>query len=213
MPVLTRPMITRSVPKPLAAALACVLFGALPAAAQQPPPSRIRGTIESVDGAVLTVKSRDGAELKLVMPDKVSVSGIVKISLSDIKAGSYIGVTGLPQADGSQKAVEIHLFPEAMRGTGEGSRPWDLRPNSSMTNAAVDQMVSAADGNKLTLKYKGGEKVIVVTPDTPIVTYAPGDKSELKPGAKIIAFATRKDDGSYDAPRISVGRDGLTPPM
>lgn len=184
-----------------------------PAPAQQPQPSRIRATIDSVDGNTLAVTARDGTHLTLRTPDNVQVSGIVKIALSDIKAGDYIGVAAMPQADGSQKALSVHLFPEAMRGTAEGFRPWDLRPNSTMTNATVDQTVESNDGQRLTLKYKDGEKIVMVTPETPIVTYVPGDRADLKAGAKIIALATRNEDGSLTAPRISVGKDGLTPPM
>lgn len=197
-----------------AAAVALTVLPALrPAPAQQPQPTRIRATIDSVDGTTLAVTSRDGAHLTLRTPDNLQVSGLVRIALSDIKPGAYIGVAAMPQADGSQKALSVHLFPEAMRGTGEGFRPWDLRPNSTMTNATVDQTVESNDGHQLTLKYKGGEKVVIVTPETPIVTYVPGDRADLKAGAKIIAFATRNEDGSLTAPRISVGKDGLTPPM
>jgi hypothetical protein len=163
---------------------------------------------------VLTVKSRDGADLKVKMADNVVVRGIVKFPLKDIKAGDFIGVTGMPQADGSQKAVEIHVFPEAMRGTGEGHRPWDLQANSTMTNANVEVAVTNVSGPEFTLKYKDGEKKIVVPSDVPVVTYVPGDKAELKPGAKIfIGAATKKDDGTLEAAQISVGRDGITPPM
>jgi hypothetical protein len=182
--------------------------------AQQPQTVRVRGTVEAVDGPMITVKSRDGQAYKVKLTDNAVVRGIVKAPLSDIKANSFIGVTGMPQADGSQKAVEIHIFPEAMRGTGEGHRPWDLVPNSTMTNATVAQMVKGVSGDEITLKYKDGEKKIAVAPDTVIVTYVPGDKSELKPGAKIfIAFANKKDDGTLEAPAVSVGRDGITPPM
>jgi hypothetical protein len=192
---------------------ALTLFGSV-AWAQQPPTVRIRGTIEAVDGAMLTVKSREGTDVKVRMTDNVTVTGVTKIAKSDIKAGSYIGVTGMPQADGSQKAVAIHVFPEAMRGTGEGSRPWDLRPNSTMTNATVDQKVETNDGDTIVVKYKDGEKKVLVSPDTPIVTFVAGDKSELKPGAKIIIFgATKKEDGSLEANRVNVGLDGITPPM
>jgi hypothetical protein len=175
----------------------------------------VRGTIEGVDGPMLTVKSRDGqTTYKVKMADNVAVRGIVKAPLSDIKQNSFIGVTGMPQADGSQKAVEIHIFPEAMRGTGEGHRPWDLMPNSTMTNATVAQMVKGVQGDEITLKYKDGEKKIVVAPNTTIVTYVPADKSELKPGAKIfIAAANKKEDGTLEAAAISIGRDGITPPM
>ncbi|WP_441276452.1 hypothetical protein AB7783_00155 [Tardiphaga sp. 172_B4_N1_3] len=184
------------------------------ASAQQPQPLRIRGAIEAVDGAVLTIKTREGDERKVKMTDNVTVTGIARTTMAEVKPGSYIGVTGMPQADGSQKAIAIHIFPEAMRGTGEGSRPWDLRPNSSMTNATVDQKVQASDGQTVTVKYKDGEKKVTVTPDTPIVTFVPGNKDELKPGAKIIIMgATKKDDGTFETARVNVGLDGLTPPM
>ena len=182
--------------------------------AQQPQTVRVRGTVEAADGPMITVKSRDGQSYKIKLTDNAVVRGIVKAPLSDIKANSFIGVTGMPQADGSQKAVEIHIFPEAMRGTGEGHRPWDLVPSSTMTNATVAQMVKGVSGDEITLKYKDGEKKIVVAPDTVIVTYVPGDRSELKPGAKIfIAAANKKDDGTLEASAVSVGRDGVAPPM
>ena len=182
--------------------------------AQQPQTVRVRGTVEAADGPMITVKSRDGQNYKIKLTDNAVVRGIVKAPLSDIKANSFIGVTGMPQADGSQKAMEIHIFPEAMRGTGEGHRPWDLVPSSTMTNATVAQMVKGVSGDEITLKYKDGEKKIVVAPDTVIVTYLPGDRSELKPGAKIfIAAANKKDDGTLEASAVSVGRDGVVPPM
>jgi hypothetical protein len=183
--------------------------------AQQPQTVRVRGTVEAADGPMLTVKSRDGqTTYKVKMTDNVAVRGVIKAALSDIKENSFIGVTGMPQSDGSQKAVEIHIFPEALRGTGEGFRPWDLLPNSTMTNATVAQMVKGVSGDEITLKYKDGEKKIHVVPETVIVTYVPGTKDELKPGAKIfIAGASKKEDGTLEAASISVGRDGLTPPM
>ena len=175
---------------------------------------RVRGTIERVEGKTLVVRSRDGGEVKVVPADNAAVVGIVKASLSDIKPGSFVGVTGMPQADGSQKAVEVHIFPEAMRGTGEGHRQWDLQPQSTMTNANVEQTVAGVDGRTLTLKYKDGEKKIVVPPDVPVVSYVPGDKSELKPGVKIfVAAATQASDGTLQAPRVNFGKDGLAPPM
>ena len=178
---------------------------------------RVRGTIEQVEGQTLMVKSRDGAALKVVLADNALIVGIVKASLSDIKPDSFVGVTGIPQADGSQKALEVHIFPEAMRGTGEGHYPWDLRPQSTMTNANVvnvEQTVTGVEGRTLTMKYKDGEKKIIVPSDVPIVTYAMSDKSELKPGAKIfIAAAKKLPDGTLQAPRVNFGKDGLTPPM
>jgi Domain of unknown function (DUF5666) len=175
---------------------------------------RVRGTIERVDGNTIAVKSRDGSELKVALADKALIVAIVKASMADIKQGSFVGVTGMPQADGSQRAIEVHIFPEAMRGTGEGHYAWDLRPGSTMTNANVEQTVTGVDGHTLSVKYKDGEKKITVPPDATIVTYMPGEKSELKPGTKIFVAAAKKlADGTLEAPRVNYGRDGLTPPM
>jgi hypothetical protein len=207
------PLHRSTVIRPLVA-VAMVVSSCLYAIAQQPPtPSRVRGTIEGVDGDVLSVKSRGGEDVKLHMTGDMRVVGITKISLSDIKVGSFIGTTTVPGSDGSQNAVEVHVFPEDMRGTGEGSRPYDLKPNSSMTNATVDQSVAGNDGHTLLIKYKDGEKKVVVSSETPVVTYVPADKSDLKAGAKIIAFMKKLPDGSFETNRVSVGRDGLTPPM
>jgi hypothetical protein len=175
---------------------------------------RVRGTIERADGNNLIVKSRDGAELKIALAEKALIVAIIKASLADIKQGSFVGVTGMPQADGSQRAIEVHIFPESMRGTGEGHYAWDLRPGSTMTNANVEQTVTGVDGQTLSVKYKDGEKKLIVPPDATIVTYTPGDKSELKPGTKIfIAAAKKLPDGSLEAPRVNYGKDGITPPM
>jgi len=182
-------------------------------AQQSPVPSRVRGTVEAVDGDILAVKSRSGEDVKLRMAGDIKVAGITKIPLSDVKVGSFIGTTTVPGPDGAQNAVEVHVFPEDMRGTGEGSRPWDLRPNSSMTNATVAESVVGNDGHALLVKYKDGEKKVQVSPETPVVTYVPADKSELKAGAKVIAFTQKLPDGSLETNRVSVGRDGLTPPM
>jgi hypothetical protein len=195
-------------------AVVMVVVSSLYAIAQQPPtPSRVRGTIVGVDGDVIAVKSRSGEDVKLHMTGDMRVVGIIRISLADIKLGSFVGATTVPGPDGRQDAVEVHVFPENMRGTGEGSRPYDLRPNSTMTNATVAETVAGHDGQTLMIKYKDGEKKVVVGPDTPVVTYVPADKSELKPGAKIIAFVKQLPDGSFETNRVSVGRDGLTPPM
>ena len=195
-------------------AITMVTVSTLYAIAQQPPtPTRVRGTIEGVDGNVLAVKSRGGEDVKLTMTPDIRVVGITKIALSDIKVGSFIGTTTVPGPDGVQNAVEVHVFPEEMRGTGEGSRPYDLRPNSSMTNATVAESVVSNDGHTLLIKYRGGEKKVQVSPETPVVTYVPADKSDLKPGAKVIAFMKKLPDGSFATNRVSVGRDGLTPPM
>jgi hypothetical protein len=194
-------------------AVAMVAISSTAALAQQTSPSRVRGTIESVDGEMLLVKSRSGENVKLTMTGDIRVVGIVKIALSDIKVGSFIGTTTVPGPDGGNNAVEVHVFPEDMRGTGEGSRPYDLKPNSTMTNATVAQTVAGNDGHTLTIKYKDGEKKVTVAPDTPVVTYVPAGKSDLKPGAKVIAFMKKLPDGSFETNRVSVGRDGLTPPM
>jgi len=208
------PKISSWIPRALLASLAVMSVLAQPAQAQQPPTVRIRGTIESVDGPVLMIKSREGTDLKVKMTDDLKVIGIAKTSLSDIKPGSYIGVSAMPQPDGSQKAFAIHIFPEAMRGAAEGHRPWDQRPNSTMTNATVAETVASVDGQVIQVKYKDGEKKVVVPPDAAIVAFADGEKSEIKPGAKIIIFgAMKKDDGSLETNRIGVGRGGIAPPM
>jgi hypothetical protein len=207
------PMVRSTFARPLIAA-AMVAASVLGAIAQQPPtPTRVRGTIEGVDGDQLVVKSRSGEDVKLHLTSDAKVVGIIRISLADIKLGSFIGTTTVPGADGRQNAVEVHVFPEDMRGTGEGSRPYDLKPNSTMTNATVAEQVAGNDGQTLMVKYKDGEKKVTVGPDTPVVTYVPGEKADLKAGAKIIAFIKQLPDGSYETNRISVGRDGLTPPM
>jgi Domain of unknown function (DUF5666) len=194
-------------------ALLAVVF-VTAASAQQPPTVRIRGTIEAVDGATLSIKSRDGSDVKVNITDNIAVTGVAKASLSDIKEGSYIGVSAMPEPDGTQKAIAVHIFPEAQRGAAEGFRAWDLRPNSTMTNATVAQTVAGVDGQTIMVKYKDGEKKVVVPPDTPIVAFAAGDKAEIKPGAKIIIFgATKKEDGTLETGRIAIGRDGIAPPM
>ncbi|MBR0810559.1 hypothetical protein JQ544_03420 [Bradyrhizobium diazoefficiens] len=202
-----------TVTRPLIA-VAMVAVSTYCAFAQKAPvPTRVRGTIEAVNGDIMQVKSRSGEDVKLRIAPDVNVSGITRISLADIKPGSFIGATTVPGPDGGQNAVEVHVFPESMRGTGEGSRPYDLKPNSSMTNATVAESVVGNDGHTLLVKYKDGEKKVFVADNTPVVTFVPGDKSELKAGAKVIAFMKQLPDGSFETNRVSVGRDGLTPPM
>jgi hypothetical protein len=201
-------------PRLLVAPLTVISMLGAAAWAQQPPTVRIRGTIEGVDGPMLTIKSREGADMKVRVTDNVVVVGIARSALSEIKQGSYIGVSAMPEPDGTQKALAVHIFPEAQRGTGEGFRAWDLRPNSTMTNATVAETVAGTDGQNIRVKYKDGERKVVVPPETPIVAFVSGDKSELKPGAKIIIFgATKKGDGTLEAGRVGVGLDGITPPM
>jgi hypothetical protein len=195
-------------------AVAMVAVSTYCAFAQRAPvPTRVRGTIESVNGDILQDKSRSGEDVKLHIAPDVNVSGITKISLADIKVGSFVGATTVPGPDGGQNAVEVHVFPESMRGTGEGSRPYDLKPNSTMTNATVSESVVGNDGHTLLVKYKDGEKKVFVSDMTPVVTFVPGDKSELKAGAKVVAFMKQLPDGSFETNRVSVGLDGLTPPM
>ena len=197
-----------------AVAFAMVATTSMLAIAQQAPvPTRVRGAVESVDAETMTVKARSGEIFKLRMAGDLRVSGVVKADLADIKPGSFIGATTVPGPDVVPKAVEIHIFPEEMRGTGEGSRSWDLKPNSSMTNATVSESSVSTDGHTLLVKYKGGEKRIDIAPETPIVTFVPGDKSELKAGAKVMATIKQLPDGSFETSRVSVGRDGITPPM
>ena len=196
----------------LAAASFAVVRTALPASAQET--VRIRGTIESVAGDGYVVKNRDGAEYKVVVTDPGLYVAIVKSTMADIKPGMFVGATGVTQPDGSQKAIEVHIFPESMRGTGEGHYDWDLKPNTKMTNANVEQTVAGVDGPVLSVKYKDGEKKVLVTPETAVVTYVVGDKSDLKPGIKIFVGAGKKlADGTVQTPRVTYGKDGLTPPM
>jgi hypothetical protein len=173
---------------------------------------RVRGTIEKVDGSTLLIKSA-GGEVALTLADNALVVGVVKAGIEDIKEGSYIGSGALPQPDGTQKAVEVHIFAESQRGTGDGHRTnWDGAPGGTMTNGAVGQTVSSVDGPVITVKYKDGEKKVIVGPNVPIVRYEIGDRSELKPGAAIsVAAATKKPDGTFTAGRINVGRGGVVP--
>ena len=208
------PKISSLLPRGLAAALTVVSVLGSVASAQQAPTVRIRGMIEAVDGAMLAIKSRDGTDMKVRMTDNVAVFGVATTAMSEIKPGSYIGVSAMPEPDGTQKAIAVHIFPETQRGAAEGFRPWDLRAGSTMTNATVAETVKGTDGQNIMVKYKDGEKKVVVPPGTPIVTFVAGEKSELKPGAKIIIFgAVKKDDGTLEANRVNVGRDGITPPM
>lgn len=183
------------------------------ATAQQPPASRVRGMIESVNGDLLIVKGRDGRNITMKMTANAAVTGVEKIGLSDIQPGAYIGVTSVADAQGNQKATEVHLFPDSLRGAGEGTRPWDTAPNSSMTNGGLDKMVESNGGRTLTVKYRGGEKQVVVGPDTAVVKLVPGKRSDLREGAQIVAATARTADGVLETSRVSVGLNGITPPM
>jgi hypothetical protein len=179
---------------------------------------RIRGTIEKVDGQNLEVKSREGKTVKVIVADKARYTAIVKASLADLTPDTYIGVTAMPNADGSQQAIAIHIFQPAQRGTGEGFRPWDLQPGSTMTNAAIATTVAGTDGQVVTVRYKEKEKVdekkVIVTPKTVIVRYVPGDRADLKAGVHVfLNNAKPVDDSTIEAPTVSYGRDGVRPPM
>jgi hypothetical protein len=195
-----------------------VAMAATTALAQQPQATRIRAMIEKVDGNVLMVKARNGDQLTVMMADNARYAAMIKATLDELKPDTYIGVTSMPQPDGTLKAVAIHIFQPNQRGTGEGHRPWDLTPGSMMTNAAIETTVASADGQSITVKYKQGEKVedkkVLVTPQTVIVRYVPGDKNDLKTGVHIIiGAATKNADGSFGAAALNYGRDGIVPPM
>ena len=199
----------------------CAVLLASTVAFAQDKAMRVRGTVEQIDGTVMTVKSREGDTLKIKLADEGKVVALVKASLADIKPNSFVGSTAMPQPDGTWKAVEVHIFPEEMRGTGEGDRPYDYRPQSTMTNGTVNGLakttttgtVANEEGTTLTLNYKDGSKKIDVTPQTVIVSYMPGTREELKPGASIyVPAATRQADGTLLTVRVNVGR-GVAPPM
>lgn len=206
-------MITRRL---VAASSFALLFATSVALAQTPAaPVRVRGTIEKVDGQTLTVKLRDGTETTVKLADNAHVTAMVKASLADIKVGSFIGVTCMPQPDGSQKAIGLHIFMDNQRGVVPARfMPWDRQPGSTMTNADVQSTVAGVDGQTMTVKYADGEKKITVPPNTPVVAFAPGSTSDLKPGAQFFIVAAQKNpDGTLAASAINVGRDGVAPPM
>jgi hypothetical protein len=194
------------------AALALVCSAAFAQTPAGNPTLRLRGSIQSFDGATLVIKERGGEVLSLLLSPDFSVSEVVPVELSSIKAGSYIGTAAMPAPDGSLKALEVVVFPEAARGVGEGSRAWDLLPGSTMTNATVADVVAAPQGRTLTLRYKDGEKVLDVPVGVPVVTYQLGDKSLLVSGAKVMVTA-RLQDGKPTASRVLAGRNGFAPPM
>ena len=194
---------------------AAFVIAATAALAQAPADMvRVRGTVQSVDGSMLTVKSRDGADLKIKLADNAVIRTVTGKTVADVKQGLFVGITAMPQPDGTQKAVEIHIFPEAARGTGEGHRPWDLTPGSTMTNANVDSEVAISDGKKLVLKYKDGDKTFIVPDNIKVVMFAPGTAADVKPGAKIFIVAAKKlPDGTLEAPGATVSAGGVDPPM
>ena len=209
---------SRTLYSALAAAAIGLIVTASIGYAEQQKLVRIRGTIEKIDGQNLDVKARDGKTVKARLTDDVRFTAMVKASLKDLTPDTYIGVTAMPQADGSQRAIAIHIFQPQQRGTGEGHRPWDIQPGSTMTNAAVSTTVAGTDGQVVTVRYKEKDKVdekrVIVTDKTSIVRYVPGDRNELKAGVAVfLNNAKAAGDGSVEAPTVSYGRDGLVPPM
>src|SRR5579863_373082 len=196
--------------------MAALLIGAAAHAQTTPQTtSVVRGTIEAVspDGALLSVRTRAGRPASVRLGANVSVSLVVPAPLSDLKPGAYIGVAAAPAPDGVLQALEVHVFPEALRGAGEGFRPFDLAPGSSMTNGALATRVEGVSGQMLTVTYNGGSQTIRIEPNTPIVTFAPGARADLKVGAAIVARGSKAEDGAVEVARVAVGKDGLVPPM
>jgi hypothetical protein len=181
--------------------------------AQSAPPVRVRGTVESIDGQDLTVKSGDGGSVKIKLTPDYAVTAVVKAEMTDVIVGKYVGIAAVPQANNPEKALEVLVFPESGRGSGEGHYAWDLTPESMMTNATIATATDQADGRVLTLKYKDGENRITVPKDVPIVTFVPGDRALLTPGAGIMVSVVKQPDGAMTASRVVVGKDGVKPPM
>jgi hypothetical protein len=198
-------------------ASALVLFSFLVscvASAQAPAPTqRIRGDVVSVDGLVLQVKERSGAMLSIKLADNYAVTSVVKAGIEAITPNAFVGTATMPQNDGTLSALEVLVFPESGRGSGEGHYPWDLQPGSMMTTATVAEVVTMGPSRRMTLRYKDGEKVVVVPASAPIVTFEPGDRAMLKAGAHVLLTAVRQPDSSLTAARVAVGKDGLVPPM
>ena len=201
-------MLTRMLPLTLAA---CLL--ATTAMAQTAPPTRIRGTITALNGRTLTVQTREGPKQDITLNDPLTVRTVKKLSLESVKQGSYVGIASRTGADGKAQAIEVLVFPDAMRGVGEGHYAWDLEPGSMMTNANVTAVVKANAGNALTLTYKGGTTQIEVPPNAPIVTLAPAGRSDIKPGERVMFGATKGPDGSLKTSAVTVGTNGVAPPM
>ena len=195
------------------ALLVAALSAAAIAQAPANPPVRIRGTVERIDRTNLSVKANDGQSMNVKLADNFAVMGIAKASLADVASGKFIGTTTVGERAGALVALEVHIFPENMRGTGEGHYDWDLRPSSKMTNANVASVTSMGKDRVLTVQYKGGEKKVLVPEKAVIVSFTPTDRSELKPGAKVFVNAQRQPDGSLTAARVNVGLHGQVPPM
>ena len=201
----------RALAMPLLLTTALLALATLAQAADAPP-TRIRGTIEAVAGDGLTVKTNQGEDLAVTMNADTAVHAITLAKIADIQPGRYVGATAVPQADGTLKALEVHVFPPEMAGAGDGHRPWDLAPNSSMTNGVVGELLTS-NGRMITIKYKDGEQRVVIPDDMPVVNIEAGDRSLLTPGVHVMIFAVKNDDGTFIARSISAGKDGIKPPM
>src|SRR5215469_16541390 len=199
----------------LASALIALLT--LPASAQQAPqgtPTRIRGTVEKLDGQALTVKSREGQTVTVALADNVAVAYLVKKNVGDIKTGDFVASTGIKGTDGKLHAIEVRIFPENLRGVGEGQYPWDLKPDSIMTNATVGTITKSPQGNVVKVSYKGSESEFTIDPDTPVYgTATDGDTSLLKPGVAVFVIAQKQDDGKMTSSRLYTEKDGIKPSM
>lgn len=202
--------------RPLAL-LTCALLAATPVLAQSAPGPTVRGAIAAMDGPMLTVTTRAGATVKVKLADATTVTGLVRTTLAAIPTDAYVGVAAIPQAGAPagapERAVSIHVFPPAQRGAGEGTRPYDVAPNASMTNGALSQKLVEKDGQLLTIAFKGGEKQVLVTPETSLVSFEPGTRAELKPGAQVLVRTTMGADGVPESARVLVGRDGVVPAL
>jgi hypothetical protein len=207
-----QPFVRRSLWHLAAGALAATGSAAGSLWAQSPRTVRIRATIDTADAKSISLTTRSGQQLTVSLASDTVILAIVPMKLEDIKPGSFIGSAAMPQPDGTQRALEVHVFPQNMRGTGEGHRPFDLQPRSTMTNGTVGE-VTGGSGRTLTVAYEGGQKTIVVPPDTPVVTFEPGSLALLVRGAHVIVMGIEASDGKLSASRISVGKDGLVPPM
>ena len=197
----------------LPAALASCLFGVAAIAQTTAPPTRIRGTIAGLEGQTLTIATREGPKVDVMLNDPLTVAAVKKVDLASIAPGTYVGIATRNGANGEMQAIEVLVFPDSMRGVGEGNYPWDLEPGSMMTNGTVSGAVQATSGRELSLSFKGGSNKIVVPPDAPIVTFAPAERADLKPGAPVMFGATKNPDGKLAASRVTVGKDGVAPPM
>jgi hypothetical protein len=195
---------------PLAVA---VCLCATAAAAQNAPPTRIRGTIAGLNGQTLAINTREGSKVDVLLNDPLTVRTVKKVDLADIKPGTYVGIATRTAAQGDLQAIEVLVFPEAMRGVGEGYHPWDLEPGSMMTNGTISGAVEATSGRELSLTFKGGSNKIIVPPGVPVVTFASAEKADLKPDAPVFVIAPKNADGKLAVSSVTVGKDGVAPPM